>query len=303
MTGIPVRTTGFLCRRGDIFGSLIGSDAFDAVRRRGFICHREPGGDCNHFPIRLGPDSFWTGGNCRRPKRGWRGLRVGTPRFFFARRRRARRARRGRGWSRGKWTRARRGESWKRRERARRTSSSPAKGTYPNGTVMRSRSARVGLEGELRTGLRVGAGRSEFDERLDSRARVDCGASRGCEARFSRNVSSSKKPYVSKPEALWPLTERLHCEPVCISDFIFGVNGEMSIEMFAHTRIKYEIRNLQSPRHRLVHFFGPGVQGARIRFGRVPSGDACLDGGRDVPRDVRGARSITRGGSSGSREG
>ena len=68
---------------------------------------------------------------------------------------------------------------------------------------MRSRSARVGLEGELRTGLRVGAGRSEFDERLDSRARVDCGASGGCEARFSRNVSSSKKPYVSKPEALW----------------------------------------------------------------------------------------------------
>ena len=77
------------------------------------------------------------------------------------------------------------------------------KGTYPNGTVMRSRSARVGLEGELRTGLRVDAGRSEFEERLDSRARVDCGASGGCEARFPRNVSSSKKPYVSKPEALW----------------------------------------------------------------------------------------------------
>ena len=51
-----------------------------------------------------------------------------------------------------RWRRARRGEPWKRRERAQDIFFS-RKGTYPNGTVMRSRSARVGLEGELRTGF------------------------------------------------------------------------------------------------------------------------------------------------------
>ena len=169
---------------------------------------------------------------------------------------------------------------------------------------MRSRSARVGLEGELRTGLRVGAGRSEFDERLDSRARVDCGAFGGCEAPIftQRFVPRPKNPTCQNLKRFGPLTERLHREPVCISDFIFCVNGEMYIKLFAHSRRKYEITRTKSP-VTLSPTCPLFDQELRIPFGRVPSGDACLDGGRDVPRDVRGARSITRGGSSGSREG
>ena len=164
---------------------------------------------------------------------------------------------------------------------------------------MRSRSARVWLEGELRTGLRVGAGRSEFDERLDSRARVDCGAFGGCEAPIftQRFVPRPKNPTCQNLKRFGPLTERLHCEPVCISDFIFCVNGEMYIKLFAHSRRKYEIRNLQSPCHRLVHFLtrsSASRSGASLRATRASTGDGMsletFEAHDPSPEEVQAAR-------------
>ena len=120
------------------------------------------------------------------------------------------------------------------------------------------------------------------------------GARRGFLATFPR----PKNPTCQNLKRFGPLTERLHCEPVRISDFIFSVNGEMSIELFAHARRKYEIRNLQSPRHRLVHFFGPGVpasgSGASLRATRASTGDGMSletsEAHDPSPEEVQAAR-------------
>jgi len=143
---------------------------------------------------------------------------------------------------------------------------------YPNGTVMRSRGARVGLGDGLWTGLRDWARCSEFGERLDSRVRVDCGACGRSRPGFLATSSFfflETKPYVATHEAvLERLTKYLYLHPE--SYLVFTVHNCLHIR---NVNTKYK-----SPETTQTL-----LAGTFIRFGRVPSGGACSSRGTRCP--------------------
>ena len=140
---------------------------------------------------------------------------------------------------------------------------------YPNGTVMRSRGARVGLGDGLWTGLRDWARCSEFGERLDSRVRVDCGACGRSRPGFLATSSFfflETKPYVAFPEALWRrLAKYLYRHPE--SYLVFTICNCL------------HIRNINTKYKSPETLFGRNFHTVRA----LPSGGACSSRGTRCP--------------------